>query len=140
MNLLAEGHTATSPPAPTTAPRSLKAPGEIFKKPDGRPDRRAIRAYCAASTRRSGALAGQLTRQGNQASMTYGQMLHLLAYLDQWAATQTTSSATTGAEQAALIRSFTYEDPKTGEVRALTSEDTWLLSGCAAPTTRASAM
>ncbi|MDD3582907.1 MAG: hypothetical protein PHG74_02675 [Kiritimatiellae bacterium] len=129
MNLLAEGHTGYVTARADDRAALMKALGEIFKKPDGRPDRRAIRAYLRRLDEKiPRALAGQLTRQGNQASMTYGQMLHLLAYLDQWASYSDNIIRHDRRGQAALIRSFTYEDPKTGEVRrALTSEDTQLL-------------
>ena len=129
MNLLAVGHTGYVTARADDRAALMKALGEIFKKPDGRPDRRAIRAYLRRLDEKiPRALAGQLTRQGNQASMTYGQMLHLLAYLDQWASYSDNIIRHDRRGQAALIRSFTYEDPKTGEVRrALTSEDTQLL-------------
>jgi hypothetical protein len=129
MNLLAEGHTAYATARADDRAALMKAMGEIFKKPDGRPDRRAIRAYLRRLDEKiPRALAGRLTRQGNQKSMTYGQMLHLLAYLDQWASYSDNIIRHDRRGQAALIRSFVYEDPKTGEARrALTSEDTQLL-------------
>ena len=63
-------------------------------------------------------LAARLTRQGRQTGMTYGQMLHLLAYLDQWASYKDNIIRHDRRGQAALIRSFVFEDPKTGEARS----------------------
>ena len=129
MNLLAEGHTAYVNARADDRAALMKALGEILKKPDGRPDRRAIRAYLRRLDEKiPHELAVKLSLQGNQDSMTYGQMLNLLGYLDQWASYSENIVYHGRCGQAELIRSFVYEAPKTGEVRrALTSEDTQLL-------------
>ena len=99
--------------------------GKIFTRPDGRPDQRKIRAFLRRLDQKIPAeLSAQLTRQQKQGLMTYGQMIQLLTSLEQAASFKQNILKHGREKQAALIRSFTYEDPKTGEIRkALTNED-----------------
>lgn len=129
MDLLARGNTDYTNAVAEDRAALMKALGEIFAKADGSPDRRAIRAYLRRLDEKiPRELAARLTRQGRQNEMTRGQMLNLLAYLDQWASYRDNIIRHGRSGQAALIRSFVYEDPKTGEaVRALSAEDTQLV-------------
>ena len=129
MNLLADGHTEYTNAVADDRAALMGALGQIFRRDDGRPDRKKIRAYLRRLDERvPRELAARLTRQGRQNGMTYGQMLHLLAYLDQWASYKDNIIRHDRRGQAALIRSFVFEDPKTGEIkRALTNEDTQLV-------------
>jgi hypothetical protein len=129
MDLLARGNVEYTNAVADDRAALMGALGQIFRRDDGRPDRKKIRAYLRRLDERIPAeLAARLTRQGRQNAMTYGQMLHLLAYLDQWASYKDNIIRHDRRGQAALIRSFVFEDPKTGEARrALTNEDTQLV-------------
>lgn len=129
MDLLARGNTDYAIALQDDEAALILALSEIFVRPDGKPDRSRIRAYLKRlDDKIPYELSTQLTRQGMQGRMTYGQMLQLLASLDQWASYKDNIIRHDRKGQAALIRSFVYADTKTGETRsALTNEDTQLL-------------
>jgi hypothetical protein len=129
MDLLARGNTDFAIALQDDEAAFNRALSEIFVRPDGKPDRSRIRAYLKRlDDKIPYELSMQLTRQGMQGHMTYGQMLQLLASLDQWASYKDNIIRHDRKGQAGLIRSFVYADTKTGETRsALTNEDTQLL-------------
>jgi len=125
MDLLAQGGRDHAIAIQGDEAALVLALGKILTRPDGRPDPRRTREYLRRLDQKIPAeLSEQLTRQQRQGLMTYGQMIQLLTSLDQTGGFMRNILKNGREKQAALIRSFTYEDPKTGETKkVLTNED-----------------
>lgn len=125
MDLLAQGNTEHTMALQGDEAALVGALGKILTRPDGRPDPRRIRAYLKRMDQKIPLeLSQQLTRQQKQGLMTYGQMIQLLTSLEQTGGFMRNIQKNNREKQADLIRSYTYEDAKTGEIKkALTNED-----------------
>ena len=84
MRELADGNTAYALALRDDQAKLNAALGRIFTREDGRPDLRAVRTWLRRLDETiPQELASQLTRQGRQRTMTYGQMLQLLVSIEQ---------------------------------------------------------
>lgn len=129
MDLLAQGNTEHAIAIQGDEAAMVGALGKIITRPNGTPDQRGIREYLKRMDQKIPIeLSAQLTRQQRQGLMTYGQMIQLLVSLEQTGGFMRNILKNGREKQAELIRSYTYEDAKTGEIKkALTNEDMLLV-------------
>jgi predicted amidophosphoribosyltransferase/GNAT superfamily N-acetyltransferase len=128
MDLLARGNTDYAIARQEDEAALNRALGEIFRSPDGKPDRKRIRAYLRRMDERIPyELSAQISLQGHQGAMTYGQMLQLLVSLEQTASYSQNIEKHGRQEQADLIRSHVHATADGATQRTFTNEDAQLV-------------
>jgi len=123
MRELADGNTAYAIAIRDDEAKLNAALGRIFVKENGRPDLRAVRAWLKRLDENiPEELAAQLTRQGRQRSMSYGQMLQLLVSIEQPSYAGNVEKHERQG-QSALIRTWRGQDAEGKAISAFTSQD-----------------